>query len=67
MKIKVKYKTIWGKDRFQPSNDIALLFTQFTGKKTLTREQLIICNKLGFEVIIPNMNVQKYLSEDFEK
>lgn len=66
MEIKVKYKTIWGKDRFQPVNEVSILFSRLIGKKTFTRDQLIICRDLGFKILIPNMNVDVYLSENFE-
>lgn len=65
--IKVRYKTVWGKDRFQPCNETAKIFSQIAKKKTLTREQLILCRSLGFDILIPNMDVDKYLSDNFER
>ncbi len=64
--LKVKYKTVWGRDRFQPVNEIAFIISELIGNKTLTREQLILCRNLGFNILIPNMDVNKYLSDDFE-
>ncbi len=66
IEIKVKYKTIWGKDRFMPVNDIAKVIASLVGNQTLTREQLIICKNAGWKIKIPNMDVDRYLSDDYE-
>jgi hypothetical protein len=66
IEIKVKFKTIWGIDRFQPMNDSAKVIASLIGNKTLSREQLIICKNAGWKVKIPNMDVEKYLSDDYE-
>ncbi len=67
LELKVKYKTIWGKDRFFPVSRDAIVLSQLIGKKTLTREQLIICKEAGWKIKIPNMDVEKYLSDQCEE
>lgn len=64
--IKVKFKTIWGRDRFKPLSPDAVFLAKVIGKQTLNRRQLIVCKEAGCKIKIPNMDVNKYLSEDFE-
>lgn len=64
--IKFKLKTVWGKERFHPENESAKLFCELVNRKNLSRDQLIICKKLGYEIYIPNMLVNKYLSDEYE-
>lgn len=66
LKLKFRLKTIWNKDRFQPTNDEAVFLAKLLGKETLSRDQLIICKEHGCTIHIPNFEVEKYLSDDYE-
>lgn len=66
LKLKFRLKTVWNKDRFQPINDEAIFLAKVVGKETLSRDQLITCKDAGCSIHIPNFDVEKYLSDDYE-
>lgn len=65
--IQTKYKTIWDKDRFSPLSPDAAFLAMLCGTKTLSRKQLKICKLYGCKVTIQNMDVDQYLSIDYEE
>lgn len=66
LELKVKFKTIWGKERFQPVSEDALTIARLIGKKTLTRNHLLICKAAGWSIKIPNVDMDKFLSDQYE-
>ncbi len=65
--LEVKLKTIWGIDRFQPINSVAIFLCKMAGKKTFSRNQLIILKSIDYEIKIHNMDAEKYLSDDYDR
>jgi len=48
--VQVKIKQVYGRDMIYPANETAILFTRFTGQKTLTPRDLALIRQLGFHV-----------------
>lgn len=63
MQIRIKVKTVYGKDLIYPADENAELFAQLMGKKTLTFEAIRIIQALGFEIIIIHDNPFKGVTE----
>lgn len=46
----IEVKDVYGKPLIYPVSDSAYLFTQLTGKKTLSKYELLKIEKLGFSI-----------------
>jgi len=61
LNIKVKYQSIYGKNRFKPKNEDALFLTKILGKRTLSAKQIQICKDYGHKVEIEELNQDEVL------
>jgi hypothetical protein len=52
MEMKVKCETVWGRDRYRPSNDVANIVAKLVNRRTLTVHHLKMCEKLGIQIAI---------------
>lgn len=52
MKIVVSYKKVYGKELFYPVSDDAIFLTKLTGRPTLLKGQLKLCQEHGWDVSI---------------
>lgn len=50
MKIIVSYKKVYGKDLFYPVSEDAIFLTKFSGRPTLSKNQLKLLSDRGYEV-----------------
>lgn len=50
MQIIVSIKTVYGNEQVYPVCDQAKIFSQMAGTKTLTRSQLELIKRLGYEI-----------------
>lgn len=48
--IKVTIKTVYGKERIYPKSDAAKEFCKLVGQETLTRENIQVIKKLGYQI-----------------
>ncbi len=50
MKLQIKIKCIYGRDRIYPANDTAEKFSKLIGAKCFTEEHLRIIQELGYQI-----------------
>ena len=69
MNIVVSFKEKWGKDLFYPESEDALFLAKFTGRPTLTKNQLklSIDRGWGVKVLQKQFNLDEYLKENPSK
>ena len=48
--VEIEIRRVYGVDKFYPANDKAKLFADLVGHKTLSREDIVLIGKLGFNV-----------------
>lgn len=48
--VEIEIRKVYGVDKFYPANDKAKLFADLVGHKTLSREDIVLISKLGFDV-----------------
>lgn len=69
MNIVVSFVEKWGKDLFYPESEDAVFLTKFTGRPTLTKDQLKLSLERGWEVSViqKRFNLSQYLEENKSK
>jgi len=69
MNIVVSFMAKWGKDLFYPESDDALFLTKFTGRPTLTKNQLKVAIERGWDVkvVTKQFNLEEYLKDNTPK
>lgn len=69
MNIVVSFMTKWGKDLFYPESEDALFLTKFTGRPTLTKNQLLMAIDRGWNVSVvqKQFNLNMYLKDNTTK
>tara|TARA_Y100000758_G_C15729558_1_gene304167 strand:+ start:193 stop:501 length:309 start_codon:yes stop_codon:yes gene_type:complete len=50
---------VYGKELYYPANDRAELFLQLTGKKTYSKDELKILQKVGYNVIFKTKTLEE--------
>lgn len=56
--LRLRVQTAYGKIFFRPENDLAKIFSDLTGQKTLTKDQIELIKTLGYTVdlILPDLS-----------
>jgi len=69
MNIVVSFMAKWGKDLFYPESEDALFLTKFTGRPTLTKNQLKVAIERGWDVkvVTKQFNLEEYLKDNTPK
>lgn len=64
--LKFRFKTVWDRDRFQPINESAKFLSKLIARETLSKNHLLICKEFGCTIDVANIDIEKYLSEDYQ-
>lgn len=69
MNIVVSFTEKWGKDLFYPESEDAVFLTKFTGRPTLTKNQLKLARERGWGVRVTQkqFNLDEYLKENLHR